>query len=75
MDKTKDRDASGHSLRATALPIGGAPPGGASGMPRPLSTDRQVEIDILFDRLASMPVLDARTPDDIIGYRPDGLPR
>jgi antitoxin VapB len=44
-------------------------------IPRPLSADRQVEIDILFDRLASMPVLDARTPDEIIGYGPDGLPR
>jgi hypothetical protein len=75
MDKIKDRDALGHSLRAAALPIGGAPPGGESGIPRPLSADRQVEIDILFDRLASMPVLDARTPDEIIGYGPDGLPR
>jgi antitoxin VapB len=44
-------------------------------VPRPLSTDRQIEIDILFDRLASMPVLDTRTPDEIIGYGPDGLPR
>ena len=44
-------------------------------IPRPLSADRQVEIDILFDRLASMPVLDARTPEEIIGYGPDGLPR
>ena len=44
-------------------------------VPRPLSTDRQIEIDILFDRLASMPVLDARTPEEIIGYGPDGLPR
>jgi antitoxin VapB len=43
--------------------------------PRPLSTDRQIEIDILSDRLASMPVLDTRTPDEIIGYGPDGLPR
>jgi antitoxin VapB len=44
-------------------------------VPRPLSADRQVEIDTLFDRLASMPVRDARTPDEIIGYGPDGLPR
>ncbi len=70
MDVIKDRDALGHSLRATALPIAGE-----SGIPRPLSADRQVEIDILFGRLANMPVLDARTPDEIIGYGPDGLPR
>jgi hypothetical protein len=75
MDNIKNRDASSHSLQATALPISGALPGGESWIPRPLSADRQVEIDILFDRLASMPVLDARSPGDIIGYGPDGLPR
>jgi antitoxin VapB len=39
-------------------------------VPRPLSADRQLEIDTLFDRLARMPVLDGRTPDEIIGYGP-----
>jgi hypothetical protein len=75
MDKIKHRDASDHSPRATALPIGGAAPDRKSEIPHPLSTDRHVEIEILFDRLASMPVLDARAPDGIIGYGPDGLPR
>jgi antitoxin VapB len=44
-------------------------------IPRRLPVGRQVEIDTLFDRLASMRVLDSRTPDEIIGYGPDGLPR
>jgi antitoxin VapB len=43
-------------------------------IPRRLPADRQVEIDTLFERLASMPVRDARTPDEIVGYGPDGLP-
>jgi antitoxin VapB len=43
-------------------------------IPRRLPANRQVDIDALFDRLASMPVVDARTPDEIIGYGPDGLP-
>ena len=43
-------------------------------IPRRLPADTQVEIDALFDRLASMPVLDTRTPDEIIGIGPDGLP-
>ena len=29
----------------------------------------------LFDRLAQLPVLDRRSPDEIMGYAPDGLPR
>jgi antitoxin VapB len=32
------------------------------------------EIDTLFDKLANMPVLDARSPDEILGYGPNGLP-
>jgi antitoxin VapB len=39
-------------------------------VPRPLPVDKQAEIDVLFDRLASMPVLDARTPDEIVGQGP-----
>jgi antitoxin VapB len=31
-------------------------------------------IEALFERLARMPVLDRRSPDEIIGYGPDGLP-
>jgi antitoxin VapB len=42
---------------------------------RPLSAERQSEIEALFERLASMPVRDTRTPDEIIGLGPDGLPR
>jgi antitoxin VapB len=36
--------------------------------------DGDVAIEALFDRLAQMPVLDRRSPDEIIGYGPDGLP-
>ena len=43
--------------------------------PRPLSKGRQAKMDALFDRLAQMPVLDERSPEEIIGYGPDGLPR
>jgi antitoxin VapB len=35
----------------------------------------EVAIEALFDRLAQLPVLDRRSPDEIIGYGPDGLPR
>jgi antitoxin VapB len=38
----------------------------------PLAKDD--ELDHLFDKLAQMPVLDARSPDEIVGYGPDGLP-
>jgi antitoxin VapB len=39
----------------------------------PLAEDG--EIDALFEKLAKMPVLDARSPDEILGYGPNGLPR
>lgn len=32
-------------------------------------------IDELFDRLAKMPVRDGRSPDEILGYDRNGLPR
>jgi antitoxin VapB len=32
------------------------------------------EIDAIFDRLARMPILDDRSPDEIVGYGEDGLP-
>jgi hypothetical protein len=38
----------------------------------PLAKDD--ELDYLFKKLAQMPVLDARSPDEIVGYGPDGLP-
>jgi len=41
--------------------------------PRERQAD-EVAINALFDRLAEGPVLDPRTPDEIIGYGPDGLP-
>jgi antitoxin VapB len=43
-------------------------------LPRRRSTDRDADIDALFDRLTQMPVLDARSPEDIIGYDGRGLP-
>lgn len=43
-------------------------------VPRPLTPERQREVEALFDRLARLPVLDPRTPDEIIGYGADGLP-
>jgi len=33
------------------------------------------EIDALFERLARMPVRDARSADEIVGYDRNGLPR
>jgi len=36
--------------------------------------DRQAAMRKFFDRVSSMPVIDARFADDIIGYGPDGLP-
>ncbi len=43
-------------------------------IPRRLSTEQQTQIDVLFDRLAQMRVLDGRSPDEIVGYGPDGVP-
>lgn len=42
--------------------------------PRQRSADEKAAIEALFDRLAQLPVLDHRSPDDIIGYGLDGLP-
>jgi antitoxin VapB len=44
-------------------------------VPRRLPTERQAEVEALFDRLARMPVLDARASDEIIGFDRHGLPR
>jgi len=38
------------------------------------AADDEAAIEALFDRLAQLPVLDRRTPDEIIGYGADGLP-
>ena len=38
----------------------------------PLTKDS--EIDALFEKLVKMPVLDERSPDEILGYGPNGLP-
>jgi hypothetical protein len=43
-------------------------------VPRRQSADHGADIDTLFDRLTRMPGLDSRSPDEIIGYAPDGLP-
>ena len=43
-------------------------------VPRQQATDRDTDIDALFDRLTQLPVLDSRSPDEIIGYAANGLP-
>lgn len=43
-------------------------------VPRRQSAGRDADIDALFDRLTQMPVLDSRSPDEIIGYAANGLP-
>jgi antitoxin VapB len=42
--------------------------------PRRHAADGKAAIEALFHRLALLPVLDCRSPDEIIGYGPDGLP-
>jgi len=42
--------------------------------PRRRAAGEDAAIDALFDRLAQLPVLDRRSPDEIVGYGPDGLP-
>ena len=43
--------------------------------PRRHPPDDDPTIEALFDRLAQLPVLDRRSPDEIIGYGPDGVPQ
>ena len=43
-------------------------------VPRELSAEQQRAVDALFDRLARMPVLDPRSPDEIIGFDRHGIP-
>ncbi|HEY5048215.1 MAG TPA: hypothetical protein VII49_09365 [Rhizomicrobium sp.] len=39
------------------------------------SACQDATVEALFDRLAQLPVVDNRSPDEMIGYGPDGLPR
>ena len=43
-------------------------------IPRRPRTPKQSDIDAIFDQLARMPVLDPRTPEEIIGYDEHGVP-
>jgi len=45
-----------------------------SRMPRALSRDRRAAVDALFERLARMPVLDPRSPEEIVGFDRHGIP-
>lgn len=42
--------------------------------PRRRGADGDAAIDALFDRLAQLPVIDHRSPEEIVGYGPGGLP-
>jgi antitoxin VapB len=42
--------------------------------PRRRATSDSAAIETLFDRLARLPVLDHRSPEEIIGFGPGGLP-
>lgn len=43
-------------------------------IPRRRAASDAAAIEALFDRLARLPVLDRRSPEEIIGFGPDGLP-
>jgi len=43
-------------------------------IPRRKRTPKPSDIHAIFDRLAQMSVLDARTPEEIIGYDENGVP-
>ena len=42
--------------------------------PRKTGAEFAAEIRRISDRISSLPVLDARTPDEILGYDENGLP-
>jgi antitoxin VapB len=42
---------------------------------RALPPPRLAKIDAAFERLTTMPVLDSRSPEEIMGYDRNGLPR
>jgi len=41
---------------------------------RPGPVQPNPQLDVIFDRLAAMQVLDSRSPDEIIGFDRTGLP-
>ena len=43
-------------------------------VPRRRTSNEKAAIESLFDRLAQLPILDHGSPDEIIGYGPDGRP-
>lgn len=43
-------------------------------VPRPLPPERRAQVKALLDRLARMPVLDPRSPEEIIGFDQHGVP-
>jgi hypothetical protein len=45
----------------------------AAGMP-PTVAERRGAIDRIVAEVAKLPVLDPRSPDEIVGYDDDGLP-
>lgn len=46
------------------------------GLPDPMEKARLFEfVRALQDEIASLPVLDLRSPDEVIGYDENGLPR
>jgi len=65
-----DREAEAEEIDPTHLPD--VLESLAQARRREFATDAEVEA--LFDRLAQLPVLDPREPDEIIGYNEHGLP-
>ncbi len=59
------------AVRARAREVGIVPGGGQDSSRKP-SADRMMAIS---ERFGSYPVLDARSPDEIIGYDEFGVPR
>lgn len=45
-----------------------------SRLSTPLPTERAGALREFFDRVAGMPVKDARPIEELVGYGPDGLP-
>jgi antitoxin VapB len=43
-------------------------------MAQPERAGRNSVLAVFFDRLANMPIRDARPIEEIVGYGPDGLP-
>jgi antitoxin VapB len=43
-------------------------------LPSQAGVQGSADLDAIFDRLAAMPVLDPRPPDEIIGFDRNGMP-